>query len=167
MNNQKVTVDDVFFAAQYIWGFSKEQICDSHRVGPKSFARHSIRWYLVKKMGYTTQEAAYATGRVNHATMINSVRIVNNLVETKLKPFSDNFKMFENILQSVESSDDEIGGTLQEYRVLKIQRNENMVLLKDDQITVVNDHGITKYSFDQKKSVEEFISVVLSITSKK
>lgn len=164
MNDQKVTVEDVFSAAQYVWGFSKEQICDTNRVGPKSFARHAIRWYLVKIMGFVTQEAASITGRANHATILNSIKIVDDSVETKLKPFSDNFRTFVNVLESIECSDDEMGGTLQSDRVLKIQRNGNMVLLKDNKITVVNSRGMKKYLFDPQKPISEFISVVLSIT---
>lgn len=164
MSSKDVTIDDVFFAAQRVWGFSKKQICEKHKVGAKSFARHAIRWYLMKEMNFISQETASVTGRINHATMLHSIKVVNDLVETKQKPFVHEFQTFLTILGSVEYKDLEVGGAIEQDGTIKLQRNDSMVMLKDNQITIVTNKKITKHPFDQEKSVNEFISVVLSIT---
>ena len=161
---RNLNIDDVFFAAQYVWGFNKEQILSKNKVGSYSFSRHCIAYYLYTETQMTYMQIGKLMER-HYASIINSIRKVNDMVETKYKPFLHDFNRFKMIIESRDMTGFAAsGGDVEKDGKLKFYRNGKMVIYDGDKFTVVNDNGISKLPFDKNKSVIEFISTLLSIT---
>ena len=163
---KQIILNDVFNAAQYVFGYTKEELFVESRKGNRPFARQLIQWYLVKKQKYTYQAAALATGRKSHLTSRHACKVVQNVLDIKDKKHLQYYNNFNKVLKLLRRSNEE-AVTGQIYKIcgqLTLHSDDGCVIsYKDGVLTYINDNKISKTKIPGTTSIEDFISIVINL----